>query len=284
MAIARIVTDITAFLEPEFIAQHQITVLPIKIAFGKRSFLIDSQQSWKDFFEYVADKPAEETDIAVPPAAYEQAFERLSRETDQILVIPSSQSLSHAVEQGRHAARGFLGRCRIQVMDSMSVSWGLGLLVRTAAEAAAQRQPLDAIVRRVRGMLPHIYLLFAVERLDYLERGGRIGPAQALMGTMLKINPMLLVEDGEIVPVEKVRTRTMALEKLADFVAEFASIQQVVVLQSPLDSGDGSKLAELRQLLHLALSGQPFEVVEYDPILACHLGPEALGVVVYEGV
>lgn len=284
MAIARIVTDITALLEPEFIAQHEITVLPIRISLGKHSFLIDSQQSWKDFFEYIADKPAEEADIAVPPGAYEQAFERLHRETDQILVIPSSQSLSHVVEQARHAARGFLGRCRIQVMDSMSVSWGLGLLVKAAAEAAAQRQPLDAIVRRVRGMLPHIYLLFAVARLDYLERGGRIGPAQALMGTMLKINPMLLMEDGEIVPVEKVRTRTMALEKLVDFVAEFASIQQVVVLRSPLDGGDGSELAELCQLLHLALPAQPLEVIEYDPILACHLGPEALGVVVYEGV
>ena len=284
MANARIVTDITAFLEPELIDQYQITILPVKISFGSKSFLIDSQQSWKMFFEYIADRPAEETDISIPPAAIQQAFERLNRETEEILVIPSSGSLGHAVDQARSAARGFLGRCRIQVMDSMSVSWGLGLLVKAAAEASAQRQPLDAIVRRVRGMLPHIHLLFAVERLDYLERGGRIGAAQALLGTLLKIHPMLLIEDGEIVPVEKVRTRTMALEKLADFVAEFAAIEQVIVLQSPLASGDGAKLAELRQLLDLALPAQSFETVEYDPILACHLGPEAIGVVVYEGL
>jgi DegV family protein with EDD domain len=169
-------------------------------------------------------------------------------------------------------------------MDSMSVSWGLGFLVKAAAEAAADGRPLDTIVRLVRGMLPHIYLVFSVERLDYLERGGRIGRAQALLGTMLHIKPILLIEDGEIVPVEKVRTRLMALEKLADFVAEFAAIQQVVILRSPLESDDSPQIEELREHLSLALPDQPFPIVEYDPILACHLGPEAIGVVVYEGV
>jgi DegV family protein with EDD domain len=132
-------------------------------------------------------------------------------------------------------------------------------------------------------MLPHIYLVFSTERLDYLERGGRIGPAQALLGTWLHIKPMLLVEDGELVPVEKVRTRELALEKLADFVAEFAAIQQAVILRSPLDGDSSSQIGELREHLSLALPNQDVPVVEYDPILACHLGPDALGVVVYEG-
>ncbi len=284
MANARIVTDITALLEPELIARHQITVLPLKIRFGQETFLITSQESRNGFLQYIANRPMEETEISIPPDAIEQALDKLTRETGEIVVIPSSASLGRVHAQAVRAARAFLGRCRIQVIDSMSVSWGLGLLVRAAAEAAAQGQNLDAVVRRVRGMLPHIYLLFAVERLDYLESWGRLGSAQALLGTMLKIHPLLLVEDGEIVPVEKVRTRTMALEKLADFVAEFASIQKFVVLQSPLEGGGGTKLAELCELLRLALPHQPFEVVEYDPILACHLGPEAVGVAVYEGI
>lgn len=284
MAKARIVTDVTAFLEPELIAQLQITALPVNIRFGKKTFLISTRQSWDQFFEYIADKPAEETEIAILPGAFQQAFSDLNRETEEILVIPSSGKLSKAYAQAGDAARGFLGRCRIQVMDSMSVSWGLGFLVKAAAEAAAEGLRLDTIVRLVRGMLPHIYLVFAVERLDYLERGGRIGAAQAHLGTLLHINPILLVEDGEIVPVEKVRTQLMALEKLADFVAEFAAIQQVVILRSPLESDDSPKIEELREHLSLALPDQRFPIVEYDPILACHLGPEALGVVVYEGV
>jgi DegV family protein with EDD domain len=284
MANARIVTDVTAFLEPDLIDQLQITVLPLNIKFGKETFRISTRQSWDKFLEHIADRPAESTEISIPPDAFQHAFSQLNRETEEILVIPSSGKLSNVYAQARDAARGFLGRCRVQVMDSMSVSWGLGFLVRAAAEAAAEGLPLDTIVRLVRGMLPHIYLVFSVERLDYLERGGRIGPAQALLGTMLHIKPILLVEDGEIVPVEKVRTRPMALEKLADFVAEFAAIQQVVILRSPLESDDSPQIEELRQQLSLALPDQPFPIVEYDPILACHLGPEALGVVVYEGV
>jgi DegV family protein with EDD domain len=168
-------------------------------------------------------------------------------------------------------------------MDSMSVSWGLGMLVKSAAQQAAAGRSLDEVVRFVRGMLPHIYFAFFVERLDYLERGRRISPAQALLGTMLHIKPLLLVEDGDIVPLEKVRTREAAIEKLADFVAEFAAIQQVVILKSPIESEIGALAGNLRAHLDAALPGRQFEAIEYDPILACHLGPEALGVVVYEG-
>jgi DegV family protein with EDD domain len=133
-------------------------------------------------------------------------------------------------------------------------------------------------------MLPHIYLVFLVERLDYLERGGRMGSAQALLGTMLRIKPLLLVEDGEIMPLEKVRTRELAIEKVADFVAEFARIQQVVILRSPVENRINELISELREHLSAALPRQEFEIIDYDPVLACHLGPEALGVIVYEGL
>lgn len=284
MAKTRLVTDVTAFLEPDQIARHEITVLPLEIRIGRRTFLIDSRGSWDAFFDYIANRSAEEAEISIPPRILQQVLSQLCRESEEVLVIPSSGRLSRAYDQIRSSARGFLGRCRIETMDSMSISWGLGLLVEAAAEAAAQGRPLDAIVRLVRGMLRRIYFVFAVERLDYLERGGRIGPAQALLGTMLKIKPMLLVEDGDIVPVEKVRTHEMIVEKLGDFVAEFATIQQVMILRSPLESDDSPQIIELRENLSLALPDLSFPSIEYDPVLACHLGPEALGVMVYEGL
>jgi DegV family protein with EDD domain len=284
MAQVRIITDITAHLDPDLIEQHQITVLPIAIRFGDREFHINSQDGRDAFFQYMAGRSAESAEASVPLGAFEDAYNRLNRETEEILVIPGSSKLSRAYAGARAAARGFLGRCRIEVMDSMSASWGLGLLVRAAAEAAADGRPLDGIIRLVRGMLPHIYLVFFVERLDYLERGGRIGSAQALLGTMLRIKPLLLVEDGEIMPLEKVRTRELAIEKVADFVAEFATIQQVVILKSPLENEVNELIGELREHLSAALPSQEFEVIEYDPVLACHLGPDALGVIVYEGL
>jgi len=131
--------------------------------------------------------------------------------------------------------------------------------------------------------LPHIYVVLFVERLDYLEHGRRIGPAQALLGTMLRIKPLLIVEDGDVLPLEKVRTRTMALEKLADFVAEFASVQEVVMLRNPLRDGSDELREQLQQRLSPAKPKLQFPVIEYDPVLACHIGPDALGVTVYEG-
>jgi DegV family protein with EDD domain len=133
-------------------------------------------------------------------------------------------------------------------------------------------------------MLPHIYMIFVVDRLDYLEQGNRLGAAQSLLGTILRIKPLLLVEDGEILPVEKMRTQTMALEKLSDFVGEFATIQEIYILRGTQISDDDNIVEELKELLGLVLPEQAFPIIEYDPLLTCHLGPSALGVAVYEGL
>ena len=155
-------------------------------------------------------------------------------------------------------------------------------MAEAAAKAADTGAPLETIVRLVRAMLPHIYTVFFVERLDYLEQKRRIGAAVALLGTMLRIRPILLVEDGDIVPMEKVRNRAAALEKLADFVAEFAVAEKVVILRSPLEDSMDEMVADLRKLLGEILPRRSFPAVEYDPMLACHVGPQAMGVVVYE--
>ena len=283
MANARIVTDVTADLEPELIDRLKIEVLPVEIQLGGQKYRLNRGDSWEPLFRRMTDAPARGAQATVPGSEFQQTFTRLNRETEEILVLVSSGKLSDAHHQARAAARAFLGRCRIVVLDSLSASWGLSLMVKAAAEAAAQGRSLDEIVRLVRGLLPHVYLVFFVERLDYLEHGGRIGPAQALLGTMLQIKPLLLIEDGEIVSMEKVRTRLQAVEKLVDFVAEFARVQQVVILRSPIDNEINELVAELRSQLGVALPGKTFEEIEYDPVLACHLGPEALGVIVYEG-
>jgi DegV family protein with EDD domain len=284
MARVRIITDITAHLDPELIVKHRITVLPVEVSFGSETFLIDAENGTERLFRRMANRPAQPVQASIPLKVLGEAYSRLNQQTEEILVILSSARLSTICARARAAARTFLGRCRIVVLDSMTASWGLGLVVGAAARAAEQGRSMDDIIRLVRGMLPHVYLVFLVERLDYLELGRRIDPAQALLGTMLHIKPLLLVEDGEIVPLEKVRTRMLAVEKLADFVAEFATIQKVVLLKSPLDNGLNVLIGELREQLSLALPDRQFPALDYDPILACHLGPEALGVAVYEGV
>jgi DegV family protein with EDD domain len=283
MARLRIITDSTAHLSPKLVAQHQITVLPIEVCYGQNRFLIGPGDSSLPLFQRLLDGPTNPLQASIPPQAIREAYQRLLRETDQVLVLVSSSRLCDGHRAALAESRAFLGRCRIVVTDSMSTSWGLGLVVEAAARAAAEGKSLDETVRVVRGVLPHIYVVLFVERLDYLEHGRRIGPAQALLGTMLRIKPLLIVEDGDILPLEKVRTRTMALEKLADFVAEFASVQQVVMLRNPLRDGSDELREQLQQRLNPAKARLQFPVIEYDPVLACHIGPDALGVTVYEG-
>ena len=128
-------------------------------------------------------------------------------------------------------------------------------------------------------MITQGYSVFFVETLDSLERGGRIGKAQALLGTMLDIKPLLIVEDGEIIPLEKVRTRAKAIDKLFEFVAEFARIEKMAILQS--------EFTEDTQLLieHIGTVFPDMEVptLTYGPVLATHVGPDTMGVIVYEG-
>lgn len=283
MASVGIITDMTAHVDPECVAQHQITVLPVEIQFGDDTFVIGPGEDQTELFELFAEGPARPASATVRQEVFEEAFDRLNRTTEDILVLTSSSKLSSAHANARSASRGFMGRCRITVMDTLSTSWALGLVVRTAAEAAAKNRPLDTVVRLVRGLLPHLYVVFFVERLDYLEQSGRIGVAQALLGTMLRIKPVLLLEEGEIIPLEKVRTHVAAVEKLADFVAEFASVQDVVILRSSLDGAASDTVAELTERLTETLPPRDYPVVRYDPVLACHLGPEAVGVTVFEG-
>jgi DegV family protein with EDD domain len=282
VAKVRIITDATAHLSADLIEQYQITVLPIEIRLGAEKFLIGPGDPTERLFRKMVDGPTSGIGASIPAITIREAYRQLNRETDEILVILSSSKLSSAHPAAMAEARAFLGRCRIAVTDSMSTSWGLGLLVESAARAAEGGQNLDQTIRLLRGLIPHIYVVFFVERLDYLEQGGRIGAAQALLGTMLRIRPLLIVEDGDIIPLEKVRTRLMAIEKLADFVAEFASIEQVVIMHSPLGNDTEQLMDELGERLGPPPRSSPFPVVEYDPVLACHLGPEALGVTVYE--
>lgn len=284
MARIRIVTDVSAYLRPELAARYQITVLPLEIRYGNERVVITAgdEQTRRQLFARMASGPAQPAEAVFSTAAFQGAFERLSRDTDEILLILSSGKLSNSITRAQSAARAYMGRCRITVMDSMSTSWGLALIVEAAAKAADDGVPLDGIIRLVRGLLPHIYTIFFVERLDYLEQKGRIGAAQALLGTMLRIKPLLLLEDGEVMPMEKVRTRTMAIEKLADFVGEFAAVEKVVILRSPVGDGVEESITDLRRRLAEVLPRRQFPVIDYDPILACHLGPQAMGVIVYE--
>ena len=175
-----------------------------------------------------------------------------------------------------------LGRIQIVVLDSQTISLGLGLLVENAARAAKQDQDFEEIMRLVRGLVPRVYVVFFSENLEYLKRGGRIGEAQALLGTMLGIKPFLTLEGGAIQPMEKVRTREEALEKLVEFVSEFDDLVKLAIIRGMNDRPD--EIALLHERFEALFPELEVPVINYGPVLAAHIGPDNLGIIVYEAV
>ncbi len=277
-----IVTDSTAYFEPGEAEKLGVHIVPLSIQIGNEKFLegleIDSEELFRRL-SYGAPIP-----LSLPPdaQAFEEVYTRLHRQTDQILSIHISSHLSKTMQQARRGAETLLGRCTIEVIDSMTTSVGLGILVRAAAKAAHEEASLDDIVRLVRGMIPHIYLVFYVETMDYLERSGRIGKAQAILGSMLNIKPILFMEDGDIIPLEKVRTTDKAIEKLFEFVAEFDNLEQTAIIQRNKNPNKEARV--LQERLKQSFPNLNFPIIQYGPDLATRIGPNALGIVVYEGL
>jgi DegV family protein with EDD domain len=219
----------------------------------------------------------------VGPTAQEfrRVYGQVTRRTDQILSLHSSSSLSLVTREAERATQSFLGRYDIALVDSETFSLGLGILAEAAARLAEESTSLGAIVRHVRGMIRHIYVSLTTDTLDYLEYAGLISASQAILGTMLDNKPSLAVERGRIIPMEKVIGRDEAIGKLADFANEFPHIEKMAILQSTPYATEETKM--LRDDVEVTAQDGEFPVLLYGPLLASHVGPDALGILVYEG-
>ena len=282
MGRVKVVTDSTAYLEVSVAKRLGITIVPLTVCLGDETFREGVDITAEEFFQKLDRSSA--MPVAFPPSVedFQAVYAKLSKNTDQIISIHVSSKLSQTCNRATVASQVLLGRCEITVVDSLTTSLGLGILATAAAQAAAKGQPLDEIEFLIRGMIPHIYIVFLAETLEYLERGGRIGQAQALLGTMLSIKPFLAIEDGEIIPMEKVRTPENAVDKLFEFVAEFSQIEQIAILQSTPEPIEETKL--LIERLEIAFPKIKPPILVYGPVLSCHVGPNGLGVIVYEGL
>ncbi len=282
MVKVSIVTDSSAqFLDPAFVSQHDIAVIPAKIRFGERVFREGVDLDAEGFFRHVLTEGAPPPTLEAPTVAeYIELFGRLAQQADHILVLPMASGLSQSYQNAQTAAELMRGRSDIVVIDSLTTSVGLAFLVEIAVQAAESQLPLEQVVRLVRAAVPRIYSVFYVETLDYLFRGQLIGEAQAILGGILGIKPFLTIEDGGLVPMEKVRTRAQAVDRLIEFVTEFAEIQHLVIVQNTTHSTEQTRLIQDR--LALEFGGRDFPVIRYGPSLATHLGPDGVGIVICE--
>jgi len=280
----QMITDGTAFLPMDRLRELGVTVLPIVASAGGRSYLYDQQTSEHVDLLATLRGTRDPIEIVGPSVDdFRAVFERSLYRTNQVLVVLSSGRLSPVVHNARTAARDFMGRCDITILDSQTVSVGLGLLVERAGEMLQRGElPLAEIVRRIRGMIPRIYVVMITHTLDYIYRSGKLTATQAILGAMLKIRPFVEIEDGDMIPLEKSRRPERAVDRLVEFASEFSRINRLVIFHGQEKPDDDA--IDLKERLLQIAPGLDIPYIVYDPIIASHIGPEGLGLIVYEGV
>ena len=284
MSKVRIVTDSDAGIPAHILEKYSIEVIPQVLRVGRERYEDADDFSADRLFQLTRENETggrrslprvEAPDLN----SIMDVYQRLGQDAEEIVAIHMSSTLSPMWSQSRKAADMIMGRYRIRVMDSQTTAMGLGMLTELAAESAEQGADLYEVARVVNGAIPHIYVTFFAETLYYLERSARLGAAQSVLGTMLGIKAMVTMEEGQLIPLEKVQTREDVAEKLYDYTAEFAQNERIGLVQHRYEQTQDQLLGRLGE----GLPNIPTNVWRYPPSLAAHLGPNVMGVIVYEG-
>jgi len=275
----KIVTDSSSDISAHLAAQLGVTVLPVRIRIGDRVYRDGVDIDRTKFYRHLAQGTGRP--FLEPPLLedFQKAYNRLLTGADQVLSLHLSSRISNTAQVAQEAAKSFLGRSKITVVDSSSISWGLELLVSFAAQAAQRGATVEDIVRLVRGTIPHIYMVFYVDNPDFADYCGRLSKARTQVETLSGLKPLLIMEEGEVLPMERVRVRGKATERLLEFVSEFAQFERATILQGRLSDRAQSLFEQLMQ----AFPQKRLDIKPYGLALATCLGPDALGIGVYEG-
>ena len=281
MSKVTIVTDSATTIEPLVAKQLDVTILPLIVRIDGQDYQDGADLDHEGLLLRMARDRIRPHIVGPTADDFRRIYTRLTRSTNQIISLHSSASLSPICQEAQKAADEFRGRCDIVVMNSETLSLGLDILIREATRLANASVTLNEILRQIRGLMRRIYIVLITDTLDYLEHSHLISPAQAILGTMLGIKPFLALEEGKIIPMEKVRSRDRALDKLAEFASEFSNIEQMAILQSTSYPTEETRM--LLERLALITPDRQFPIMLYGPLLASHIGPDAMGLVVYEG-
>lgn len=269
----RIVTDSTCDLPAETARLLGITVIPLNIHVGERTFLDGVDLTREEFYTRLPGfTPAPRT-AAPGPEVFAQIYERLANEGAQaILSIHISESLSATVNSARAAAEEFT-RIPVTVLDSGQLSLGMGFLVEKAAQLAQVGQRTDQVLAALQGVMKRTYVFASLKTLEYLRRSGRMHFALAKLGEILQIKPLLHMNLGKPTAL-RARTQQRAIERLLEWLAEYAPFEKLAILHAGVTE-EAQRLRE--QVRSYFPEGDDVPIVQITPVLGAHLGIGALG-------
>lgn len=276
-AKVKIVTDSSAYPQPEVIAKHDIRVVPLSVAFGSEVFAEGVNITNEEFYQRLAKGEKLPTTSQPSVADFINVYSELAEQGHPILSIHISSKLSGTCASAL-AAKNALPEAQIEIVDSLTVA--VGMLISPAAEAAERGETLSQIAASIEKLNKHIKVIAAFDTLEYLWKGGRIGAARALVGTLLKIKPVLTQEGGEVKVLNKVRTRAHAIEYMLGFVEK--EVKGNIFLHGWIAH---SHVREAARILEKGLRENfnwiELHFVEMGPVLGTHMGPGLIGVSFY---
>ena len=278
----RIITDSTCEA-PDALMQHPaVSVLPLSVVFGQTALRDGIDISREEFWRRLPTANPLPSTSQATPGDFLAPFKQYTAAGDEIIALTLSAKLSGTYDSAI-SARNALPTAPIDVIDSRTISVGLGLMLQEAVtmiEASASR---DEIVARLIRMREQIRIYFVLETLEYLQRGGRIGKAQAFVGTLLKFKPLLAIVDGEVVPVTRVRSRAKALETLQETLLQQVpqrgpQVRLALTQAMAFEDAEavGAKLAK-------SFGTPQFYTASLGPVIGVHVGPGTVGAAVYAG-
>jgi DegV family protein with EDD domain len=257
-----------------------VTVVPNTITVQGKSYREGIDLSPEDALRMFNHQPYAPL-IRVPTQAeYLEVYDRLASQYDAIISIHASREILTSWQNARAAAQQVMGRCEIAVIDSRTISAAQGMLVRLAVRSLAEAQNAEEVVRILRGAIERIYSIYYVESTDFLMQNRIISPSHSILGMMLNLKPVLTVEEGRLVAMEKVRTRIQAIERLVEFAIEFTAFDDALIVQHRPGVSDQTRM--LNDRLAAEFPDRRFASTLYGASLAALIGAEATGLVILE--
>lgn len=269
-----IVTDSTADLPPEAAQELGITVVPLTVNFGQQQYLDGVDLSSKDFYPLLAASSTLPTSSQPSPGQFQAVYKRLLRDYESIISVHISSGLSGTVNSALAAKEMVTGD--IHVIDSKSISLGVGLIVLEAREMVEKGLGTKEIVASLEQVIKDTEVLFTLDTMEYLHKGGRIGKVAAIMGSLLNIKPIIRVVDGIYIPAAKVRRQDIALQEIVNQMQTLAAgkdIKRLVVAHGAAEEA----AARLARQLQGAFGRGPDLFMSVGPVIGVHTGPGTVG-------
>jgi DegV family protein with EDD domain len=276
----KIVTDSTAYLSEETVNKHNIRVVPLYVHFGSKAFKEGVELSQNDFYTRLKEAPELPTTSQPSAGEFHDVFTQLTQAGHEVLTLTISSKLSGTWNSAM-AAKEMLPEAKISIVDSLSTSVGLELMVREAVSMAEAGADRAAIVAQMETIRDKMRIFFVVDTLEYLAKGGRIGNAKAFLGTVLKVKPILVLDSGAIEPLEQVRSKRKAVARMLDLVEDRLGDQAPqanVAVTHALVPGEAQLVS---QELVDRLGTAPPIIAELGPVIGTHTGPGVVGVAAY---